>query len=174
VAGQQQSWSSSGGQPSSQHSVSESIAHLLPSIMVLPSIVVDALCAHPSTDVNARATMGCMPTALLPLTDLQSCCSPITREAMGAEAAVTLARALKALADPARLRLLSMVSAHADGEACVCDLTEPLGLSQPTVSHHLKVLVDAGFLARSKRGTWAYYRLVPGALDQVAALLANP
>ncbi|WP_425845516.1 ArsR/SmtB family transcription factor [Agrococcus sp. TSP3-2-1] len=116
---------------------------------------------------------GCV-TTVLPITDLQACCSPVTREVMDADAASTLARALKALADPARLRLLSMVSAHADGEACVCDLTEPLGLSQPTVSHHLKVLVDAGLLSRSKRGTWAYYRLVPGALDQVAGLLANP
>ncbi|WP_031223261.1 ArsR/SmtB family transcription factor [Agrococcus pavilionensis] len=116
---------------------------------------------------------GCV-TTVLPITDLQACCSPVTREVMDAGAAATLSRALKALADPARLRLLSMVSAHVDGEACVCDLTEPLGLSQPTVSHHLKVLVDAGFLTRSKRGTWAYYRLVPGALDQVAGLLANP
>jgi ArsR family transcriptional regulator len=65
-----------------------------------------------------------------------------------------------------------MVAAHEDGEACVCDLTEPLGLSQPTVSHHLKVLTDAGFLSRSKRGTWAYYRVVPGALDVISSFLA--
>ena len=83
------------------------------------------------------------------------------------------ARVLKALADPARLRLVSMVAAHEGGEACVCDLTEPLGLSQPTVSHHLKVLVEAGFLTRSKRGTWAYYRIVPGSLEGVAGLLAG-
>lgn len=108
---------------------------------------------------------------LLPLRDLQACCSPITGEVMSAAHAASLARTLKALADPARLRLLSMVAAHEDGEACVCDLTEPLGLSQPTVSHHLKVLADAGFLTRSKRGTWAYYRLVPDALEQVSALL---
>lgn len=100
-------------------------------------------------------------------------CAPLTREPLGAGPAVELATVLKALADPARLRLLSMVAAHDGGEACVCDLTEPLGLSQPTVSHHLKVLVDAGFLTRSKRGTWAYYALVPGALDAVAGTLVT-
>ena len=92
---------------------------------------------------------------------------------MSAQDADMLARALKALADPARLRLLSMVAAHDDKEACVCDLTEVLGLAQPTVSHHLKVLSDAGFLTRSKRGTWAYYRLVPGALEKVSSLLTT-
>ena len=96
------------------------------------------------------------------------CCAPPLREAIAAEGAEKLARTLKAIADPARLRLISMVAAHDDAEACVCDLTEPLGLSQPTVSHHLKVLVDAGILSRDKRGTWAYYRLVPGALDALA------
>jgi len=81
---------------------------------------------------------------------------------------------MKALADPARLRLLSLVAAHQDGEACVCDLTEPLGLSQPTVSHHLKVLVDAGLLHRDKRGVWSYYSLVPGALNELADVLRTP
>jgi len=66
-----------------------------------------------------------------------------------------------------------MVAAHEDQEACVCDLQEPLGLSQPTVSHHLKVLTDAGFLSRTKRGTWAYFRLTPGSLDSLAGLLAT-
>jgi ArsR family transcriptional regulator len=80
---------------------------------------------------------------------------------------------LKAIADPARLRLLSMVAAHEGGEACVCDLTEPLGLSQPTVSHHLKVLVEGGLLTRDKRGVWAYYALVPGALDALAGVLTT-
>lgn len=112
-------------------------------------------------------------TELLPLRDLQACCAPITKEVISEENAVSVARAMKALADPARLRLLSMVAAHADGEACVCDLTEPLELSQPTVSHHLKILVDAGFLSRSKRGTWAYYRLVPGSLDIVSSFLRS-
>lgn len=110
---------------------------------------------------------------LIPLRDLQACCAPITREPISVDNAESLARAIKALADPARLRLVSMVAAHQDAEACVCDLTEPLGLSQPTVSHHLKVLVDAGYLTVSKRGTWHYYRLVPGSLDSVAGLLAT-
>jgi ArsR family transcriptional regulator len=110
---------------------------------------------------------------LLPVIDVTACCSPLVRSVLPAREADDLARSLKVLADPARLRIISMVAAHADGEACVCDLTEPLGLSQPTVSHHLKVLVDNGFLTRSKRGTWAYFRLVPGALDSVAALLVS-
>ncbi|PWJ47879.1 transcriptional regulator, ArsR family [Quadrisphaera granulorum] len=99
------------------------------------------------------------------------CCAPLSREPLGAEDAVVLARILKAIADPARLRLLSLVAAHEGGEACVCDLIEPLGLSQPTVSHHLKVLVEAGLLTRDKRGVWAYYALVPGGLDALAAVL---
>ncbi|RIX31316.1 ArsR/SmtB family transcription factor [Amnibacterium setariae] len=100
-------------------------------------------------------------------------CASLTREAIDERGARDLALVLKALADPVRLRLVSMIAAHDGGEACVCDLTEPLGLAQPTVSHHLKVLVDAGFLTRSKRGTWAYYALVPGALDAVAATLVT-
>jgi ArsR family transcriptional regulator len=115
-----------------------------------------------------------MPVAeLLPLRDLAACCAPITRAVISETDAGRLARTLKAVADPARLRLISMVAAHEDGEACVCDLTEPLELSQPTVSHHLKVLVDSGILTRSKRGTWAYYKLVPGSLDSLAGLLAT-
>ena len=110
---------------------------------------------------------------LLPIRDVAACCSPITREAMTEANAAALGSSLRALADPARLRILSMVAAHEDAEACVCDLTEPLGLGQPTVSHHLKILVDAGFLTRSKRGTWAYYRLNPGALDSIAELLVT-
>jgi len=110
---------------------------------------------------------------LLPVRDVTACCSPLTGEAISQENAVSLASSLRALADPARLRIISMVAAHEDAEACVCDLTEPLGLQQSTVSHHLKILVDAGYLSRSQRGTWAYYRLVPGALDGVAALLTT-
>jgi len=109
---------------------------------------------------------------LLPLLDAIACCAPVTQEPMGAEAAEQLARTLKAIADPTRLRLLSIVAAHEGAEACVCDLVEPVGLSQPTVSHHLKVLVDAGLLTRDKRGVWAYYALVPGALAALAALIA--
>ena len=115
-----------------------------------------------------------MPVAeLLPLTDVSACCAPLTLEPISAAEATDLAAQLKAIADPARLRLISMVAAHDDQEACVCDLTEPLGLSQGTVSHHLKVLVDAGIFTRDKRGTWAYYRLVPGALDSIASVLVS-
>ncbi|HEV7950165.1 MAG TPA: metalloregulator ArsR/SmtB family transcription factor [Glaciihabitans sp.] len=115
-----------------------------------------------------------MPLAkLLPLTDVSSCSIEMTRDPITADAAEQLARTLKAIADPARLRLLSMIAASTSSEVCNCDLTEPLGLSQPTVSHHLKVLVDAGLLTRDKRGLWAYYSLVPGALDSVARSLTS-
>jgi ArsR family transcriptional regulator len=87
------------------------------------------------------------------------------------EEAKQAALVFRALADPNRVRLLSLVKAGEAGERCVCDLTEPLSLGQPTVSHHLKILVDAGLLHREKRGTWAYYSVVPGALDRVAGLV---
>ncbi|GGM18735.1 ArsR/SmtB family transcription factor [Promicromonospora citrea] len=117
----------------------------------------------------------------LPLTDVSparpdeagACCSPLVREAADPETAVELARVFKALGDPTRVRLLSVIAAHEGGEACVCDLTEPVGLSQPTVSHHLRLLVDAGLLAREQRGKWAYYSVVPGALDRLGALLTG-
>lgn len=92
---------------------------------------------------------------------------------MSVEEAAQRALVFKALADPNRLRLLSIVKAEASGESCVCDLTTPLQLGQPTVSHHLKILVEAGLLKREKRGTWAYYSLVPGALERAAGLLAT-
>ncbi len=101
------------------------------------------------------------------------CCSPVTGSPLGVADAEQLAHRLKALADPGRLRLLSLVAAHDGGEACVCDLTAPIGLSQGTVSHHLKILVDAGFLTRDQRGKWAYFALVPDALDAVSAAIAQ-
>jgi ArsR family transcriptional regulator, arsenate/arsenite/antimonite-responsive transcriptional repressor len=101
------------------------------------------------------------------------CCTPLVREPISASQAAGLAHVLKALADPTRLRLVSMVAAHDGGEACVCDLTDPLGLTQPTISHHLKILVDAGIFSREKRGKWAYYALVPGALDVLASVLGS-
>lgn len=100
-----------------------------------------------------------------------ACCTPSVA-GMASSAAMDLARTLKALADPARLRLLSIVAASESQEACVCDLTDPIGLSQATVSYHLKMLTDAGFLTRSKRGTWAYYRLVPEALNAAGAAVS--
>ena len=108
---------------------------------------------------------------LLPFAD--ECCAPLLREPITAGQAADVARLLKALADPTRLRLVSMVAAHDGGEACVCELTEPLGLTQPTISHHLKILVDAGIFTRDKRGVWAYYALVPAALDALAAVLST-
>jgi ArsR family transcriptional regulator, arsenate/arsenite/antimonite-responsive transcriptional repressor len=101
------------------------------------------------------------------------CCPPLLREPVTADQAASLARTLKALADPVRLRLVSMVAARENGEACVCELTEPLGLTQPTISHHLKILVDAGILTRDKRGVWAYYAVVPGTLHALAAVLTR-
>jgi ArsR family transcriptional regulator len=106
--------------------------------------------------------------------DSDLCCAPIVRDAMSAETATALAAKFKAIGDPTRLRLLSLVAAHENAEACVCDLTEPVRLSQGTVSHHLKILVDAGLLTRSKRGTWSFYALVPGALDGLADVLRTP
>lgn len=98
---------------------------------------------------------------------------PLLREPLTAGQAADLAHILKALADPTRLRLVSMVAAHQGGEACVCDLTEPLGLTQPTISHHLKILVDAGIFSREKRGVWAYYALVPAAMNALSAVLGT-
>ena len=107
--------------------------------------------------------------AVLPV--LTKCCSPVVGRVITPAEADSLATSLKAIADPTRLRLLSLVAAHEDQEACVCDLTEPVGLSQPTVSHHLKILVDAGMLAREQRGRWAYYRLIPDTLTGLARLI---
>lgn len=106
---------------------------------------------------------------------VQECCSPIDGQVLAPAEAETLAGLLKAVADPTRLRLISLVAAHDGQEACVCDLIEPVGLSQPTVSHHLKVLVDAGILTREQRGKWAYFSLVPETLTSLANLIApNP
>jgi ArsR family transcriptional regulator len=109
-------------------------------------------------------------TVTLPLAE--ACCTPLLREPLAADQAQSLARLLKALADPVRLRLVSMVAAHEGGEACVCELTEPLGLTQPTISHHLKILVDAGILTRDKRGVWAYYAVLPGTLSALSSVLS--
>lgn len=107
------------------------------------------------------------------VTDLAACCNPITGTVLDSAAAERLASVLKALAEPTRLRLVSLIAAHDGAEACVCDLTDPVGLSQPTVSHHLRVLVDAGLIEREQRGKWAYYRLVPGVLDALAGMLVG-
>lgn len=117
-----------------------------------------------------------MPTATSgnrrPIRLADACCAPLLREPITEDQAADLARMLKALADPARLRLVSLVAAHDGGEACVCDLTGPLGLTQPTISHHLKILVEAGIFTRDKRGVWSYYALVPAALDALSSVLS--
>lgn len=115
-----------------------------------------------------------MTTALPVLTsDLAVCRSSVTEGVLDNEQAERLARLFKALGDPTRVRLVSMIAAHQDGEACVCDLTEPVGLSQGTVSHHLKQLVDAGLITREQRGRWSYYRVVDGALNALAESLTR-
>jgi ArsR family transcriptional regulator len=113
-----------------------------------------------------------VPTAPLPLlSETAACGGVITGSALDEVTAVRLARVFKALGDPTRLRLLSLIAAHADGEACICDLTEPVGLSQPTVSHHMKQLSEAGLVTREQRGRWAYYRVVDSALRELAGTL---
>ena len=102
---------------------------------------------------------------------IAACCSPFTGGVIDPTAAERLAHVFKALADPARVRLLSMIAAADGAEACICDLTEPLALSQPTVSHHMKLLVDAGLATREQRGRWAYFRVVTETLDQAASAL---
>lgn len=107
--------------------------------------------------------------------DLAGCCSPLTGGVLNSAAAERLATLFKALADPTRIKLLSLIAASDNGEACTCDLTAPLGLSQPTVSHHMKQLVDTGLVSREQRGKWAYYRVDAEALNRLgAALTAYP
>jgi ArsR family transcriptional regulator len=108
------------------------------------------------------------------VTTLSTCCPPVLHARLGKTAAAELAAGFKAIADPARLRLLSFIAAQPSGEACVCYLMKPLALSQPTVSHHLKVLHDAGLLTRDRRGTWVYYRIVPERLAELRDALAGP
>jgi ArsR family transcriptional regulator len=102
-----------------------------------------------------------------------ACCSPLSREPLSQSQAEQVAPLLKALADPVRLRLMSLVASHGGGEACVCDLTDAFDLSQPTISHHLKVLYEVGLLDRSKRGVWVYYRARSEALAGLAALIGS-
>lgn len=112
--------------------------------------------------------------ALLTPVETVACCSPLSREPLSAAAAERIAPLLKALADPVRLRLMSLVASHEGGEACVCDLNDAFELSQPTISHHLKVLHEAGLLDRDKRGVWVYYRARTEALANLGALIGDP
>jgi ArsR family transcriptional regulator len=106
--------------------------------------------------------------------DPAACCPPLSREPLSRAQADLVAPLLKALADPVRLRLMSLVASHPGGEACVCDLAGAFDLSQPTISHHLKVLHDSGLLDRDKRGVWVYYRARTKALASLGALIGDP
>ncbi|MDQ2789147.1 MAG: metalloregulator ArsR/SmtB family transcription factor [Actinomycetota bacterium] len=108
---------------------------------------------------------------LVELTDAVGCCSPLVREPLSAEQAVELSRLFKAMGDPVRLRLLSLIASHEGGEACVCDLSGVFALTGPTISHHLKVLREAGLISGERRGTWIYYRIEPDALRRLSAVL---
>jgi ArsR family transcriptional regulator len=116
-----------------------------------------------------------MPKSSLELTPLETvaCCSPLTKVPLSEEQAGRIAPLLKALADPVRLRLLSLVASHRDGEACVCDLNDAFDLSQPTISHHLKVLHEVGLLDRTKRGVWVYYSVKREALADLGSLIGG-
>ena len=110
---------------------------------------------------------------LIPTIDAE-CCPQLLAEPLDEVEADRLAAALRVLADPARLRLLSILGAHPNGESCVCELTAPIGLSQPTVSHHLKVLADAGLVGREQRGRWVYYWVLPEPIELLRGVLAAP
>ncbi|WP_433358720.1 ArsR/SmtB family transcription factor [Streptosporangium sp. CA-115845] len=106
--------------------------------------------------------------------ELLECSAPLTREPLNAGQAAAAARVFKALGDPVRLRILSIVASHGGGEACVCDITAAFDLSQPTISHHLKVLKEVGLLVSERRASWVYYRLVPETLGELSALIDVP
>lgn len=106
-----------------------------------------------------------------PILQTEPCCSPLAREPLTEDWAGDLARMFRALGDPVRLRLLSLVASHVGGEACVCELSAGFDLTQPTISHHLRVLRESGLLECERRGTWVYYRVVPSALAQLSAVL---
>lgn len=111
-------------------------------------------------------------TSELPVIDESApCCTPVTLGVVDDDVAADLARMFKALGDPTRVKLLSLIAAAPAGEACICDLTAPVALSQPTVSHHMKQLVDAGLATGEKRGRWNYYRVVPSALAHLSSAL---
>ena len=105
------------------------------------------------------------------LAEQVGCCSPLAREPLSAEQATELSRLFKAMGDPVRLRLLSLIASHEGGEACVCELTGVFDLSGPTISHHLKVLREAGLITGERRATWIYYRVQPDVLKRLSDVL---
>ncbi|WP_259143622.1 ArsR/SmtB family transcription factor [Tsukamurella ocularis] len=109
----------------------------------------------------------------LPLADVAVRCSPLVREPLSEVQSVDLAAVFKALADPIRLRLFSLIASHEGGEACVCDISPVVDVSQPTISHHLKVLKAAGLVESDRRGSWVYYRVVPEVLSSLSGVLQS-
>jgi ArsR family transcriptional regulator len=107
----------------------------------------------------------------LPIVALDACCSPLTTEPLNEEQAAELSGVFKALSDPVRLRVLSLIASHGGGEVCVCDLSEAFALTGPTISYHLKVLRQAGLITGERRGTWVYYRVHPEVLARLSAVL---
>ncbi|MCX2929777.1 metalloregulator ArsR/SmtB family transcription factor [Mycobacterium sp. CVI_P3] len=101
----------------------------------------------------------------------EPCCPPLTHQPLGSDWAGELARMFKALGDPVRLRILSLIASHEGGQCCVCDITPTFDLSQPTISHHLKTLREAGLVDCERRGTWVYYWVIPAALEQLSTVL---
>jgi ArsR family transcriptional regulator len=120
-----------------------------------------------------QGTLDLLPVAGAPA-DAPECSIPLVREPIDDSAAAGLAQVFKALGDPVRLRLVSLIGAHQGGEVCVCELTDAFDLTQPTISHHLKVLRQAGIITSERRGTWVYYRLEPTVLGRMGALLTAP
>ena len=141
---------------------------LLTRVLEAPAAFTSCSLASELDDCQYR----CMSKSSLPLTDGSACAfAPLVGEPLSVEAAAEMAVKLKALADPVRLRLFSSVASHIGGEACVCDVSVGIDVSQPTISHHLKVLREAGLLLSERRGSWVYYRVVPEALQQLSELL---
>jgi len=132
------------------------------SFTVLDRTAADTCCA-PGPQLTLPSQVG----------EQALCCAPLSQMPLSAEQAEQVAPLLKALADPVRLRLMSLIASHDGGEACVCDLTDAFDLSQPTISHHLKVLHEAGLLAREKRGVWVYYRAQAAALASLGLLIGS-
>ena len=107
-------------------------------------------------------------------TSMVGCCAPLARQPLSPAQAVELSQVFKAMGDPVRLQLLSLIASHEGGEACVCDPSGVFDLTGPTISHHLKVLREAGLIEGDRRGTWIYYRAVPAALAAASDALAPP
>jgi ArsR family transcriptional regulator len=125
-----------------------------------------------SVSIEEEAAMAVRELPLLAQPEVAACCAPLAAEVLGEAGAVTLARQFAALADPVRLRIVSLLATAEGGAVCACDLVDPVGKSQPTVSHHLKVLADAGLVTSEKRGRNVWYAVVPAALGALRTALA--